>query len=144
MQNPSQSVSFLINMAKTQTILNDRFDRGLGGLGFNEFLILFNLSQAKDHKMRRVDIADKIGMTASGVTRLLLPMEKIGLVKSGESETDARVRSVILAPGGKQRLTEGLERIEILCEKIIPEIVDKKIEEISDFMIDLGGRALMN
>ncbi len=144
MSKESQVVKFLVNMAKAQTILSDRFDRGLGGLGFTEFLILYNLSQAQDQKMRRVDIADKIGMTASGITRLLLPMEKVGLVKSGPNEADARVRAVILASGGKQRLTEGLERLEILCEKIIPDMPDKKLKELSEFMIDLGGKALMN
>ena len=139
--NPA--VKFLINMAKTQTILNNRFDRGLGGLGFSEFLILYHLSLADGQKMRRVDIADKIGMTASGVTRLLLPMEKVHLVKSGPSEQDARVRGVILATGGKEKLTEALERIEVLAEDIIPSSGKKMAENFSDFLVDIGGRALM-
>jgi len=139
----SQSVKFLINLAKTQTILNNRFDRGLGGLGFNEFLILFHLSQAEDQKMRRVDIADKIGMTASGVTRLLLPMEKVGYIKSGPNEDDARVRLVVLSPGGDQRLTEALERIEVLVEDIIPTEKSKELEALSELLVEIGGRALM-
>jgi len=144
MEKTSKSVKFLINLAKTQTILNNRFDRGLGGLGFSEFLILFNLREAEGQKMRRVDIADKIGMTASGITRLLLPMEKIGLVKSGPAEQDARVRSVILAGAGKQKLTEALERIEFLASEIIPSDKVKKINDFSEFIVELGGRALMN
>ena len=93
--------------------------------------------------MRRVDIAEKIGMTASGVTRLLLPMEKIHLVKSGPIEKDARVRFVQLASGGKQKLTEVLDRLDLLAEEIIPNAKNKKIEILSDLIIEIGGRALM-
>jgi DNA-binding MarR family transcriptional regulator len=144
MEKASSKVKLIINLAKTQTIISNRFDCRLGGLGFSEFLILYHLSQADDLKLRRVDLADKIGMTASGVTRLLLPMEKVGLIKSGPSEVDARVRSVIIASGGEQKLTEALERIELLAGEIMAVTPSKKIEEFSDFITEIGGRAQMN
>jgi len=139
----NKSIEFFINLYKTQTILNSRFDRGLGGLSFSEFLILFHLSQAEGEKMRRVDIADKIGLTPSGVTRLLLPMEKIHLIKSGPIEEDARVRFVQLASAGKQKLAETLERLEVLAEDIIPNKKTKEIESLSGLLMEIGGRALM-
>jgi len=139
----NKSIEFFINLYKTQTILNSRFDRGLGGLSFSEFLILFHLSQAEGEKMRRVDIADKIGLTPSGVTRLLLPMEKVHLVKSGPIEKDARVRFVQLASAGKQKLAETLERLEVLAEDIIPNKKTKEIESLSGLLMEIGGRALM-
>jgi DNA-binding MarR family transcriptional regulator len=125
-------------MAKFQTELNRRLDSRLGGIGFNELIILYHLSQADDHKMRRVDLAEKIGLTASGVTRLLLPMEKIGLIKREANEQDARVSYVVLAPGGKTKLTEGLERAEIFCEELIPASKTKKVEEMSELLNELG------
>jgi len=139
----NKSIEFFINLYKTQTILNSRFDRGLGGLSFSEFLILFHLSQAEGEKMRRVDIADKIGLTPSGVTRLLLPIEKVHLVKSGPIEKDARVRFVQLASAGKQKLAETLERLEVLAEDIIPNKKTKEIESLSGLLMEIGGRALM-
>ena len=93
--------------------------------------------------MRRVDIADKIGLTPSGVTRLLLPMEKIHLIKSGPIEEDARVRFVQLASAGKQKLAETLERLEVLAEDIIPNKKTKEIESLSGLLMEIGGRALM-
>ncbi|OGF20480.1 hypothetical protein A2316_01475 [Candidatus Falkowbacteria bacterium RIFOXYB2_FULL_38_15] len=139
----NKSIEFFINLSKTQTILNGRFDRGLGGLSFSEFLILFHLSQAEGEKMRRVDIADKIGLTPSGVTRLLLPMEKVHLIKSGPIEKDARVRFVQSASAGKQKLAETLERLEVLAEDIIPNKKIKEIEALSGLLMEIGGRALM-
>jgi DNA-binding MarR family transcriptional regulator len=144
MQNINPAVRFFINLGKAQTILNHRFDRGLGGLGFSEFLILLHLTQADDQKMRRVDLAEKIGMTASGVTRLLLPMEKVHLIKSGPTEKDARVRYVLLAPAGKQKFSEAVERLEVLAEEIIPSTKTKEVESLSDLLVEIGGRALMS
>ncbi len=144
MHKINDSVKFFVNLAKAQTVLNARFDRGLGGLGFNEFLILLFLDQSDDQQMRRIDLANKIGLTPSGVTRLLLPMEKIGLVKSGDVEEDARVRVVMIAPGGKQKLEEALDRIDVLISDIMPDIKDAELKKISDFLLDMAGRALIN
>jgi len=143
MDTINPSVRFFIDLGKTQSILSHRFDRGLSGIGFSEFLLLFYLSRAEDQKMRRVDLAAKIGMTPSGVTRLLLPMEKIGLVRSGPAKKDARVRFVLLAPGGKQKLSEAIERLEIFAQDIIPSAIKKDIEALSATLTEIGGRALM-
>jgi len=144
MTKTNDQIKFLISLAKTQSILNNRFDRGLGGLGFSEFLILYHLNQAPDQKMRRVDIADKIGLTASGVTRQLLPMEKIHYVKNGSPENDARARYVTITKAGEQRLNEALERLEFLAEEIMSKTAEKTVKEFTEFITDIGGRALMN
>jgi DNA-binding MarR family transcriptional regulator len=120
MSNIHPSVEFFLALAKTQTILARRFDNGLGGLGLNEFIILQTLSQAPDERMRRIDLATKVGLTASGITRLLAPMEKVGLVKREATKDDARVSFVALAPGGKRKLAEGMERAEQLAEDLLP------------------------
>jgi DNA-binding MarR family transcriptional regulator len=136
-------VKFFIHLGKTQSILASRFDRGLGGLGFSEFLILYYISQAEGQKISRIDLAKKIGMTASGVTRLLLPMEKIHLIKSGPMETDARVRFVMLSAAGKEKLSEALERLDVFAEDLMPSAKTKEIEALSNLLLEIGGKALM-
>ena len=131
-------LDFFLNLAKTQTRLSRRLDSRLGGLGFNEFIILYRLSEAENEKMRRIDLAEALGFTASGITRLLLPMEKVGLIKKEVNEQDARSSFVVLAPGGKRKLTEALERLEIFCADTIPSSKFKKIGELSKLLADLG------
>lgn len=138
MKKINSSIKFCFEIAKFQTELSRTFDARLGGIGFNELVILYHLSQSDDQKIRRIDLAEKIGLTASGITRLLLPMGKIGLVKKEINERDARVSFVKLAPGGKTKLEEGLERAEIFCEDIIPHDKTKKIEDLSKLLIELG------
>ncbi len=60
------------------------------------------LYQAADEAMRRIDLAESVGLSASGVTRLLLPMQKIGLVQKEQNPRDARVSLVKLTETGKQ------------------------------------------
>ena len=136
----SPSLKFFVDLAKAKTVVSRRFDNRLSfnGLGFSDFMILYHLSQAPGEKLRRVDLAEKIGITASGITRMLLPMEKIGLVQRGVSEQDARVSYVLLAPGGKRLLAESLESVEVLAQDILASTKAKKVEEVSKLLTELG------
>jgi len=139
------NVKFLLNLVKVESILVRHFDKGMGnGIGFNEFLILFYLNQSDNQKMRRVDLAEKMSMTASGITRMLLPMEKIGLISNDSAGNDARVKSVLLSSGGKQKFNEALERFEFLAEGIFSGVKNKEIESCSNLLVELGGKILMS
>lgn len=139
MQKLSPALKFCLNLAKIQAEIGRRFDGRLNGISLNEFIILYHLSRAGSEKMRRVDLADKVGLTASGITRVLLPMEKIGLIKREANAQDARSSFVLLAPGGKSKLEEGLERAELFCEELFPADKTKGIESLSKILFGLGG-----
>lgn len=136
----SPSLQFFLELAKAKTVMSRRFDNRLSfnGLGLNEFIILWHISQSPGEKLRRVDLAEKIGITASGITRMLLPMEKIGLVNREASEQDARVSYVSLAPGGKRLLRESLETAEVLATDLLQATKAKKIEELTKILTELG------
>lgn len=140
MQKMHQNVQVFFDMAKIQTIMGRRFDASLGGIGWSEFMILYQLSIAEGARLRRIDLADRIGLTASGVTRLLLPMEKIGLVKKEVNKEDARSSLVLLAPGGRQKLEEALERAELLVGDIIQPSDRATMRSLSESLAALGQR----
>jgi DNA-binding MarR family transcriptional regulator len=126
MKKINQSLKFFLNLARAQSLITRKFDCRLGGgLSFTYFQVLYYLSLAPDEKLRRIDLAEKLALTASGVTRLLIPMEKIGLVKREASDHDARVSYVQLAPGGKQLLLERIGDAERLAEEMMPETKSK-------------------
>jgi DNA-binding MarR family transcriptional regulator len=129
-----------MNLAKVQAVISRRFDRlSVHGIGFNDFMILYQLKQATGERMRRIDLAEKIGLTASGVTRMLLPLEKIGLIKREVNERDARVSYVVLTETGKQLFEDAKETANILAKEIIPAEKAKNITPLSDLLTDLGG-----
>lgn len=135
MNKETKKLEFLFNLAKTQAMLSRSFGSNLGGL--NEFMILFHLNNAPENKMRRIDLADKLGFTASGITRVLLPMEKIGLVKKEKHDYDARISLVILAPAGKRELNERLERAILLADSLLGSTKEKTIEEFSSLLTNI-------
>ena len=74
------------------------------GLTVVEYEALLLLSRADERSMRRVDLAHGLGLTASGVTRLLDGLEREGLVAKATCERDARVTYAVLTDEGAARL----------------------------------------
>lgn len=136
----SPTLSFFISLSRIETILSRKMDAKLGGLGFSDFLILYALSVAPDKRLRRIDLADTIGLTASGITRLLLPMEKIGLVQREAHDGDARVSYIAIAPGGEMKLTEAIERAEIYCSDIIHPAEITEVSNANNILSKLSQR----
>ena len=133
MKTINTQLSFFITLAQAYAKINQSFDRHLvGGLGFNDLIILYYLSQTPDEKMRRIDLADKVGITPSGITRMLVPMERQGMIKRETSEQDARVSYVKLTSGGKRLLEETIEEAEFLSEEILPSTKLDKIKDINE------------
>ena len=57
--------------------------------------------------MRRVDLAESVILTASGITRLLDGLERSGFVEKHSCATDARVSYAKLTPAGLRKLREA-------------------------------------
>lgn len=77
------------------------------GLTVNEYETLLLLAQAENRHMRRVDLAESLQLTASGVTRLLEGLRERGFVDKEECPGDARVTYAVLTEGGGEKLREA-------------------------------------
>jgi DNA-binding MarR family transcriptional regulator len=140
MSTINQPILLLMNLARVQSLVARRFDRlSLHGIGFTDFMILYLLRQASGERLRRIDLAEKIGLTASGVTRLLLPMEKTGLIKREANERDARVSYVVLTEAGKRIFEEARETANYIAREIISPEKVKKAGALADMLAELGG-----
>ncbi|QQR83969.1 winged helix-turn-helix transcriptional regulator [Candidatus Peregrinibacteria bacterium] len=139
MKTSNSSLKVFINLSKILTESSRRFNGGLDGIGFNEFVVLFHLNQMSDKKIRRIDLAEKMGFTASGITRILAPMEKIGLIQKEAAARDARVSYVTITPSGERNLKETLEKTESFFEEIFPSNRLKNIDDLSKWLIERGG-----
>jgi DNA-binding MarR family transcriptional regulator len=133
----NSELKLILALNKAQTIVSRRFDSALNGLSLTEFIILHTLEQNGGDKIRRVELAEKIGFTASGITRLLAPMEKIGLVKRQKDDSDARVSYVSLAPGGKRKLEESMQRAELHAKDFLPNAKKENLETFTALLNDL-------
>ena len=73
------------------------------GLTVNDFEVLRRLSLEAEGRMRRVDLAQVVSLTPSGITRLLDGLERAGLVRKDVCTEDARVTYARITPGGTAR-----------------------------------------
>jgi len=88
------------------------------GLTISDYEVLLRLAHAPDRRMRRVDLAEQVLLTASGITRLLDGLEREGLVERGSCESDRRVVYAVLTDDGLSRLrtasTSHVAQVEAL------------------------------
>lgn len=79
------------------------------GLSVNEFFLMMHLERARLNRLSRVELARRMHVSASTVTRMAAPMEKLGLLARQVDERDARLAFVVLTEAGETRLREALE-----------------------------------
>lgn len=77
------------------------------GLTINTYEALLLLVRAPESRMRRVDLANSLLLTAGGVTRLLDGLEREGYVCREESPTDRRVSYAVLTKAGRDKLRQA-------------------------------------
>ena len=106
------------------------------GLTISDFEVLAVLSQAEEQSMRRIDIAEAVVLSPSGVTRLLKGLENSGWVEKRACVTDARVSYAKLTESGQAKLDEAaashLETIRgFLADLYSPDELEKLRELLS-------------
>ena len=74
------------------------------GLTINDYEALLLLSHAEEGRMKRVDLARRLLLTPSGVTRLLEGLEEAGLVDRASCPSDLRITYAQLTDAGADRL----------------------------------------
>jgi DNA-binding MarR family transcriptional regulator len=79
------------------------------GLTLSDLDVLMQLFHAEGHRLRRVDLARQVLLTASGITRLLDGLERAGLVDKERCSSDARVTYAVLTESGLQTIRSARE-----------------------------------
>jgi DNA-binding MarR family transcriptional regulator len=74
------------------------------GLTINDYEVLLHLSRAPEHRLRRVDLAERLILTPSGITRLLDGLERCGYVAKARCASDARVTYAVITEDGLEKL----------------------------------------
>jgi DNA-binding MarR family transcriptional regulator len=74
------------------------------GLTLSDFDVLVQLSQAPGRRLRPVELARRVLLTRSGVTRLVHGLERAGLVERVPSPDDGRGHLVQLTAAGRDVL----------------------------------------
>jgi DNA-binding MarR family transcriptional regulator len=120
----NSNLETVLDLALTRTIVTREVDAALGahGLALSDLALLIELRGAHDGKLRRVDLANSLGVTPSGVARQLQPLERIGLVGREPHARDARLALVTLTDTGRRVVDEAVPTAEAAAERALARI----------------------
>jgi DNA-binding MarR family transcriptional regulator len=111
-QRTTPEIQAWVGLLRAHASTTRRFNAELvagHGLTLNDYEVLLHLSRAEGKRLRRVDLAESVLLTPSGITRLLEGLERCGYVERAACESDARVTYAQLTDAGETKLREAAE-----------------------------------
>lgn len=130
--------------AASWNVLEKRLDRVLGairGVSFAEYRMMRALSEAPNSWASRVDLAQMVGLTPSGVTRALRPMEKLGYVTTAKSKRDARLALTSLTPAGQDLVNDASGVVDDIMKTTLEKSPETyaRLDEMIALLEQFGG-----
>jgi DNA-binding MarR family transcriptional regulator len=109
------------------------------GLSFTEFVIMHKLKGAPGGVMSRIALAESVGVTASGVTRLLAPMDKNNIVEKTANPRDARQSLVGLTITGVELYNNALVSFEYSCNQAFSLFEPEELAQLMKLLNKIKG-----
>ncbi len=112
------------------------------GLTLNDYEALYVLSRAEGKRLKRIDLARRLVLTPSGITRLLEGLERAGLVERAACAHDLRVAYAQLTEKGEQVVQAASCAHTGSVRSLLEEHLDDgEIETLADLLGKLPGVA---
>src|SRR6476659_3899147 len=110
---------FDLSLARTQLARDVDHPLSAHGISLAALAILRELRRAPELKLRRSDLAQRLGITPSGVARQVAPLERMGLVGRESHDRDARLALVVLTETGTRLVDDALRTAEAAAERAL-------------------------
>jgi DNA-binding MarR family transcriptional regulator len=125
-----KNLALILDMTSWYSATTKTIERELSlhGISFSEFLVMYQLSLATNRTMRRIDLAQSVHMSASGVTRLLNPMERLKIIQKEPNPRDARVSLVKLSDVGVDLFNDAFKTLDQISDRLVKPLHSSEIE----------------
>ncbi len=132
----------VLAIIETGATLQQQLDGALGdikGITFSEYRLLDSIRASHDG-VSRVNLAKAVGLTPSGVTRALRPLEKLGMVNTVRHERDARRSLATLTEQGEELLSDaaGVVADSIESNRAIRQLTETEAETLAKLLGIVG------
>jgi DNA-binding MarR family transcriptional regulator len=109
------------------------------GLTITDYGCLLQLSRAGDEGMRRIDLANSLQLSPSGITRLLDRLEDQGYVGKGACKEDARVSYAVLTDAGLAKIKDAWpEHVDAVERRVSAVLSDEEIKTLHELLARLS------
>lgn len=130
------------NIIIAQLLLAARLSRQIGnrlsmhGISVSEYVLLQYLAGGRE--ISRIELAEYLSMSASGVTRMLQPLEKNGVVESVKNPRDSRQSLVKLTAAGLQLLQDASSSFTQKCQELTTAFTPAQLERYAELLQKIG------
>jgi DNA-binding MarR family transcriptional regulator len=115
-------------------------DLGEHGLTLGDYQVLVYLSEADDQSMRMCDLADRLQLSPSGLTRRLDGLVSAGLVTREPSTHDRRVMKAQLTDTGFEALRQAApHHVASVRRHIFDHLDDSQIEAMASIFAAISA-----
>ncbi|MCU1395103.1 MAG: putative MarR family transcriptional regulator [Ilumatobacteraceae bacterium] len=102
-------------------------------LTFGDYEVLVQLSEATDQQLRMCDLAERLGLSPSGLTRRLDGLVKAGFVERKPSSADRRVMLATLNDAGATAMRAAAEdHVASVRRHLIDRLDETQVEALGD------------
>jgi DNA-binding MarR family transcriptional regulator len=110
------------------------------GLTFNDFEAMLHLGRADDKRLRRIDLAELLLLSPSGVTRLLDGLVETGMIENVHCADDARVTWAKLTDEGTRTLEcVGANHTKVMRSLFQGSLDEGEVAQLSELLGKLPG-----
>jgi DNA-binding MarR family transcriptional regulator len=104
------------------------------GLPVTSYEVLMNVGDAEGERMRMYDIASRVLLSRSGLTRLVDRLEKLGYVRRESCPDDARGAFAVLTPAGRKALDAArTTHLAGVRESFLRHFSEAEQDQLGDF-----------
>lgn len=105
------------------------------GLTLSDYEVLLHLARADHRRLRRVDLAESVLLSPSGITRLLEGLERSELVARVPCPSDARVVWAQLTDAGLARLRQTSKTLTAAIRRVFAaEFSEDELDQLASLL----------
>lgn len=113
------------------------------GLSVSDYGVLVELSEAEGGRMRMSDLAERMLLSPSGLTRRLDSMVETGLVERVRCQNDRRGAYAVLTPAGRARLEAAApDHVEQVRRHFVERLSRQQLEALGEALEAVAGGTL--
>jgi DNA-binding MarR family transcriptional regulator len=107
--------------------------QGSQGMSVSDYGVLVNLSEAEDGRMRMSELADRLLLSPSGLTRRLDGLVKAGLVTRARCPSDRRGAFAVLTKAGWKRLEQATpDHVDQVRRHFVDKLNRRQLQALVD------------
>ncbi len=131
----------ILRTLRAGALVDERFTGALSavhGISLRDVMLMLYVKNAPGTKLSRIELAKRLCVSPSTVTRATNPLEKIGLIGREADSRDARLSYVVLTAAGKKLLGHAEKTLERLSKDFLATSLSKQEQtQLSELLAKL-------